>query len=84
MAKKLIATGYTINASQNQITVPGIIQPVRLLLITDINNNKILYNFADPATGISSFSYNYTADTTTFTKLDLSLLVYAPHGLQIF
>ena len=41
MAKKLIATGYTINASQNQITVPGIIQPVRLLLITDINNNKI-------------------------------------------
>ena len=73
MAKKLIATGYTINASQNQITVPGIIQPVRLLLITDINNNKILYNFADPATGISSFSYNYTADTTTFTtQLDLS------------
>ena len=46
MAKKLIATGYTINASQNQITVPGIIQPVRLLLITDINNNKLLVFYA--------------------------------------
>ena len=58
MAKKLIATGYTINAAQNQITVPGIIQPVRLLLITDINNNKILYNFADPSTGLANFSFN--------------------------
>ena len=86
MAKKLIATGYTINASQNQITVPGIIQPVRLLLITDINNNTILYNFADPATGLSNFSFNYTADTTTFTTtLDLSSAgVTNSHGLQIF
>ncbi len=86
MAKKLIATGYTINAAQNQITVPGIIQPVRLLLITDINNNTILYNFADPATGLANFAYNYTADTTTFTTtLDLSANgVENSHGLQIF
>ena len=86
MAKKLIATGYTINASQNQITVPGIIQPVRLLLITDINNNKILYNFADPAAGLANFAYNYDADTTTFTtQLDLSAAGVANnHGLQIF
>ena len=86
MAKKLIATGYTINASQNQITVPGIIQPVRLLLITDINLNKILYNFADPSTGLSNYSFNYTADTTTFTtSLDLSAAgVLSSHGLQVF
>ena len=86
MAKKLIATGYTINAAQNQITVPGIIQPVRLLLITDINNNKILYNFADPSTGLANFSFNYTADTTTFTtQLDLSAAgVQNSHGLQVF
>jgi len=86
MAKKLIATGYSINAAQNQITVPGIIQPVRLLLITDINNNTILYNFADPATGLSNYSFNYTADTTTFTTtLDLSSAgVTNAHGLQIF
>ncbi len=86
MAKKLIATGYTINAAQNQITVPGIIQPVRLLLITDINNNKILYNFADPAAGLANYSFNYTDDTTTFTtSLDLSAQgVQNSHGLQIF
>ena len=86
MAKKLIATGYTINASQNQITVPGIIQPVRLLLITDINNNKILYNFADPAAGLANYQFNYTTDQTVFTTaLDLSAAgVLDSHGLQIF
>ena len=36
MAKKLIATGYTINASQNQITVPGIIQPVFEALLLEL------------------------------------------------
>jgi len=69
MAKKLIPTGYTISVDENTITLPGNILPERLLLITCINNNKIIYNFADPAAGITAYQFSEDTESTQFTML---------------
>ena len=72
MAKKLIPTGYEINVTENTIALPGNILPERVLLITCINNNKILYNFADPGAGITDFEFREDVEKTFFTMtLDL-------------
>lgn len=49
--KKLITT-YTFDASESNITVTGYsLELQRLLLITNVNENAIIYNFADSTKG---------------------------------
>ena len=69
MAKKLIPTGYRISVDENTITLPGNILPERVLLITCVNNNKIIYNFADPSAGITAFQFSEDTEETQFTML---------------
>jgi len=64
MAKKLIATGYRIDRNSNTIYLDGNILHQRLLLITDVTVNRIIYNFADEGSGLVSISYNNTTDET--------------------
>ena len=66
MGKKLYVGKYTFDASANSITVNNNIAAERLLIVTDVTNNKILYNFADTAKGFSNRTYDSTNKKTTF------------------
>jgi len=64
MAKKLIATGYRIDRATNSIYLEGNILLQRLLLITDVTINRIVYNFADEGSGVLSIQYDQTTGET--------------------
>lgn len=62
MARKILnLTGLKFVPGTGELTIPQIIRREKLLLITNITANKVVYNFADPALGL----YNYSVDTTT-------------------
>lgn len=86
MAKKLIYTAYDIDATNNTLTLPGNIRPQRMLLVTDVTNNAIIYNFADPTLGYTNFTYSPTQDITVYNlKADLTALgCTSDDVLQIF
>lgn len=64
MAKKLLATGYRIDRNNNSIFLEGNVLHQRLLLITDVTLNRILYNFADEGSGLISITYDGDMDET--------------------
>jgi len=66
MAKSLIFD-YTFSPTTDTITVDGNVPLKRVLLITNVTRNIILYNFADGNKGVSSWSYNPATDSTSFT-----------------
>ena len=75
MAKKRVY-GYTIDAENNYIRIPDNIHKERLLLITDVDTGKIIYNFADTAFISTDVSYNDETEYTIITtSVDLSILV---------
>jgi hypothetical protein len=65
MSKKIINSYYTVITASNAVELPGNIRPEELLLITDVTNNVILYNFAEPSKGYSSVTYSPESKTTT-------------------
>ena len=65
MAKSLIFD-YTFSPATNTVTLDGNIPLKRLLLITNVTDNIILYNFADPSKGVSSWAYNPVTESTSF------------------
>ncbi len=76
MAKrKLFIGNYTFDVSTKKITIPENISAERLLLITDVTLNKIIYNFADPNFGFDSVTFNETTERTEIVlKINLSTL----------
>ena len=57
MARRaIIDKGIIFSPATYTITIPRVIQKERLLLITNISQNKIIYNFSDPSIGLSSYS----------------------------
>ena len=83
MARKiLLDTAYTFNAATKTITVPTYIPRERLILITNVTANKVIYNFSDPSLRATSYTdvvnqngselttivLNY--DTTTMSNTD--------------
>ena len=89
MPKKLIPYGYEINIANNTIGIPGNYAAERILLITNVTKNKILYNFADPSAGYTSIIYDVDDDYTQInTILSLSdtanMSATADDILQIF
>jgi hypothetical protein len=66
MPKKLLATKYEISVSNNSVTVDGNVPLERLLLITNVTANKIIYNFADSALGVTNRIYDAGSEKTTF------------------
>ena len=65
MAKELIQSYYTFDASEDTITVPGFVKQEELFLITDVTNNVIIYNFADSARGVDTVTYDSNNEETT-------------------
>ena len=62
MARKVhLDTGYIFVPSANRITIDKAIPREKLLLITNLNTNTVLFNFSDPNLRVAS--YSRTRDT---------------------
>lgn len=60
MARKvLLETSYTFTPSTRTIVIPRAIQRERLVLITNVTTNQVIYNFSDP--NLRATSYTVTA-----------------------
>ena len=65
MAKKQYTGNITFDASAKSIVFDGNIQRDKFLLITNVTDNVIIYNFADSELKFTSHSYSSTTDKTT-------------------
>jgi hypothetical protein len=82
MARKvLFETGYSFVAGTKTVVIPRYIQRERLVLITNVTANKVIYNFSDPsllATTYTSYSDNQlVAYATSMTANGSTLTVAA-------
>ena len=46
--KSILNTYYIFDASARQVVIPGGITREKLVLITNVTDNKVIYNFSDP------------------------------------
>jgi hypothetical protein len=78
MARKaILETGYTFTPSTNTIVIPRAIQRERLILITNVTTNTVIYNFSD-----SNLKANtYTVSTTGGTNTTTVVLNYSTSGM---
>ena len=70
MARKAILdTYYTFTPSTRTITIPRAVLRERIVLITNVTTNQVIYNFSDPNLKITSHSIvtDYTTSVTTTT-----------------
>lgn len=66
MAKKvLVEQYYTFNPTSRTITIPRAIPKESMVLIVNVDQNKVIYNFSDP--NLTATSYVVTATATTIT-----------------
>lgn len=68
MARKaILETSYTFTPSTNTIVLPRAIPRERLILITNVTTNTVIYNFSDPnlkATSYTVLGANYQQGVT--------------------
>ena len=85
MAKSLV-NHYAINSTNNTIAVENRMKPNRLLLITDVDTNNIVYNFAVSGSGIVSHSFDNETENTVFhmQRNLASMGIDSGSNLQIF
>jgi hypothetical protein len=63
MARKVVLeTGYTFNPSTRTVIIPKVVPRERLILITNVTSNQIIYNFTDGNLGATS----YTVDGSNY------------------
>jgi hypothetical protein len=63
MARKvLFENGYTFTPSTRTITLPKYIARERMVLITNVSTNQVIYNFSDPS--LIATSYTATIDSS--------------------
>ena len=62
MARKILLDGgYAFNPSTKQVVLRRIVPKERLVLITNVTQNKVIYNFSDTsllATGYATYGDN--------------------------
>lgn len=83
MAKKLQHL-YTFYPSLNKVVIEGNIHRRRLLLITNVTTNQILYNFGDPLLNATSVTYDSTNEETTIILTYNTAAMSSTDTLQIF
>lgn len=76
MARKVLIEGYgySFDKDNRKVTIQKFIPEERLILITNVTKNKVIYNFSDPSLGYSSYSNSF--DPTTGNETCLITLVY--------
>jgi hypothetical protein len=63
MARKaILETGYTFTPSTNTLVIPRVIPRERLILITNVTTNTVIYNFSDSNLKATS----YTVDGSNY------------------
>jgi hypothetical protein len=74
MARKVILqTAYTFTPSTKTIVIPRAVLQERLVLITNVTKNKVIYNFSDPSLGTTAYSIaTSSADYSEYTTLVLN------------
>lgn len=83
MAKKLIFD-YTFTPATKTIVVNGNVPAKRLLLITNVTDNQIIYNFADTTKKATSVTYDNTTRTTSIVLDYDTSGMSSTDSLQIF
>ena len=83
MAKRLIFD-YTFDPANDKITVDGNVATRRLLLITNVTRNIVLFNFADTTKKVLSRTYDNTYETTSFVMQYDCAAMSATDEIQIF
>lgn len=59
MARRvLVNRDYTFNPVTRTVIIPEPIQRERLMMITNVTRNKVIYNFSDPNLGAATYSIN--------------------------
>lgn len=72
MARKvLLETSYTFTPSTKTISIPKTILRERLLLITNVTTNQVIYNFSDPSLGCVSYNTSTSSAMVENTTLVL-------------
>lgn len=83
MARKL-RYNYTFTPSTNTVVLNGYVGAKRLLLITNVTTNTVIYNFAVPTLNASLVTYSSTADQTTIVLAYNCSAMNATDSLQIY
>ena len=73
MARKiLLETAYTFTPEAKTIVIPKTILRERLLLITNVTSNQVIYNFSDPSLKATSYITNTDSSMNESTTIVLS------------
>lgn len=83
---KKIITSYTFDASAQTVVSSSFTSLERILLITNVTDNIIIYNFADPTKGgsLSGTTLTLDYDTTTMSDTDsLQVFVESDEAVQV-
>ena len=73
MARKSIKTNYYLfDASAREVVIPGGIQREQLILITNVTDNKVIYNFSDPELTATAYSIQTDIRNVTTTRVTLA------------
>ena len=83
MSKKLLH-GYTFTPSSKTIVLDGIYGQERLLMISNLTDNKIMYVFNQSIFGLTSYAIDTNAETTTLVLTFDTTAMAASDSLQIF
>ena len=73
MARKSIKTNYYLfDASEREVIIPGGIQREQLILITNVTDNKVIYNFSDPELTATEYEISTDIRNVVTTRVKLS------------
>ncbi|CAF34238.1 virion structural protein [Synechococcus phage S-PM2] len=73
MARKSIRSNYYIfDASAREVILPGGIQREQLVLITNVTDNKVIYNFSDPELTATEYHISTDIRNVTTTRIVLA------------
>ena len=73
MARKVILdTYYTFTPSTRTVVIPRAIPRERLMLITDVTTNQVIYNFSDNSLSATSYTIGTDANNNTTTTIVLN------------
>ena len=73
MARKSIQSNYYLfDASAREVIIPGGIQREQLILITNVTDNKVIYNFSDPELTATTYSIQTDIRNVTTTRVVLA------------
>jgi len=83
MGKSIIGN-YTFDASAGTVSIDRNVHEEKLLLITNVDDNIIIYNFSDSTKGLTAKSFDANTNLTTFTLQYDTTSMSDDDRLQIF